>query len=156
MRRVTGLNFFFSSPSVISILLLTSPSTVIFHASGSLLSSGMLPLLRTKNFSVGVVSSSSICSGVSATSGRSPSSTSLSLLPGYFRYCGPFGAAGAGGALCAIAAGIIPPGMLAANGIAPPTAAPIAAKPAPPRKPRRSRPVLRPNASASARSGSFA
>ena len=95
MRRVTGLNFVFSSPSVISILLLTSPSIVIFHVSGSLLSSGIVPLLRTKNFSVGVVSSSSRFSGVSATSGRSPSSTSLSLLPGNFRYCGPFGAAGA-------------------------------------------------------------
>jgi hypothetical protein len=30
MRRVTGLYFDFSSPSVISILLLTSPSMVIF------------------------------------------------------------------------------------------------------------------------------
>ena len=50
MRRVTGLNFDFSSPSVISSGLLTSPSMVIFHSSGSLASSGIWPLLRMKNF----------------------------------------------------------------------------------------------------------
>src|SRR5215204_7044959 len=46
MRRVTALYFDFSSPSVISILLLTSPSMVIFQASRSLASSGICPLLR--------------------------------------------------------------------------------------------------------------
>src|SRR6476469_5181976 len=46
-----------------------------------------------KNLSIGVVSSSRRYSGVSATSGRSPSTTSLSALPGKLRYCGPFGAA---------------------------------------------------------------
>ena len=100
MRRVTALYFDFNSPSVISSLLFTSPSMVIFHLSGSLASSGVCPLLRMKNFSVGVVSSSSRLSGVSATSGRSPSTTSFSFLPGNFRYCGPFGqrAAAGGGA----------------------------------------------------------
>src|SRR5262245_25098032 len=44
--------------------------------------------------------------------------------------------------------------MLAANGIAPPTAAVIAASPAPLRNPRRLGPELRPNTSASARSAS--
>src|SRR4030095_14310361 len=46
MRRVTALYFDFNSPSVISILLLTSPSMVIFQASGSFASSGICPLLR--------------------------------------------------------------------------------------------------------------
>jgi hypothetical protein len=46
MRRVTALYFDFSSPSVISILLLTSPSMVIFQASGFFVSSGICPLLR--------------------------------------------------------------------------------------------------------------
>src|SRR5436309_12127996 len=46
MRRVTALYFDFSSPSVISILLLTSPSMVIFQASGFFVSSGIWPLLR--------------------------------------------------------------------------------------------------------------
>src|SRR6185295_867817 len=73
MRRVTALYFDFNSPSVISSLVLTSPSIVIFHASGFFVSSGNCPLLRMKNFSIGVVSSSSRASGVSATSGLSPS-----------------------------------------------------------------------------------
>ena len=59
MRQVSGLNFDFSSPSVISSGLLTSPSTAIFHVSGSLASSGIWPLLRMKNLPIGVVSSSS-------------------------------------------------------------------------------------------------
>ncbi len=101
MRRVTALYFDFNSPSVISILLLTSPSMVIFQASGFFVSSGSCPLLRMKNFSIGVVSSSSRLSGVSATSGLSPSRMSFSFLPGNFRYCGPFGAAAAGAVPCA-------------------------------------------------------
>ena len=44
--------------------------------------SGIWPLLRMKNFDVGVVSSSSRCSGVSATSGLSPSTTRPASLPG--------------------------------------------------------------------------
>src|SRR3954451_10916146 len=46
IRRVTGLYFDFSSPTVISSLLLTSPSMVIFQASGFLVSSGICPLFR--------------------------------------------------------------------------------------------------------------
>jgi len=46
MRCVTALYFDFSSLSVISILLLTSPSMVIFQASGFFASSGICPLLR--------------------------------------------------------------------------------------------------------------
>src|SRR3954451_19974678 len=46
MRRVTALYFDLSSPSVSSSLLLTSPSMVIFHFSGSFVSSGICPLLR--------------------------------------------------------------------------------------------------------------
>src|SRR5689334_14566654 len=80
-----------------------------------------------KNLSIGVVSSSSRLSGVSATSGLSPSTTSLSFLPGNFRYCGPFGAAGA--AACAWACGM--------DGNPPPTAAPNAASAVPPKNPRR-------------------
>ena len=86
-----------------------------------------------KNFSIGVVSSSSRLSGVSATSGFSPSTTSLSFLPGNFRYCGPFGAAGA--AACACAAGMPPPS--GDSGITPPMIAPMAASPVEPRNPRR-------------------
>src|SRR5437667_2538492 len=52
--RVTGLNLVFSSPTVSSSLLLTSPSTTSFHLSGSLFSSGIVPLLRMKNLSFGV------------------------------------------------------------------------------------------------------
>src|SRR5262245_45169259 len=78
-RRVTGRNLALSSPSVSSSLLLTSPSTVSFQALGSLAGSGSWPLSRTKNLSVGVVSSSSRCSGVSATSGRSPSTPLVAL-----------------------------------------------------------------------------
>ena len=44
--RSPRLYFFFSSPSVISSLLLTSPSMTIFQASGSFVSSGICPLLR--------------------------------------------------------------------------------------------------------------
>src|SRR5258708_10348346 len=46
MRRVTALYFDFSSPSVFSILLLTSPSMMIFQASGFFVSWGICPLLR--------------------------------------------------------------------------------------------------------------
>ena len=135
MRRVTALYFDFNSPSVISSLLFTSPSMVIFHLSGSLVSSGVCPLLRMKNFSVGVVSSSSRLSGVSATSGLSPRTTSLSFLPGNFRYCGPFGAAGAAGgdagaAPCACALGMPP---VPDNGMTFPMIAPKAAKAVPPK-----------------------
>src|SRR4051794_6408739 len=139
MRRVTALYFDFNSPSVISSLLLTSPSMVIFHVSESLASSGVCPLLRMKNFSVGVVSSSSRLSGVSATSGRSPSTTSPSFLPGNFRCCGPFGAAagaaGAGAAACACAA------LFAATGMTPPIIVPMAARAVPPKNLRRLAPT---------------
>ena len=158
MRRVTGVKRFFSSPNVSSSLVLTSPSTVIFQASGSLVGSGISPLLRMKNLDVGVVSSSSRCSGVSATSGRSPKTTRPESLPGNCSGCGPLGAGGAAvGASflsCARAAGIQPAGILSPYTIVPPTAAPMAASPAPPRNPRRVAPVLRPNTTASARSGS--
>jgi hypothetical protein len=51
----------------------TSPSMRIFQARGSpVTGSGTWPLLRMKNLSAGVTASSSRCSGVSATSGRSP------------------------------------------------------------------------------------
>ena len=162
MRKVFVLSLKrdLSSPTVNSSFLLTSPSMANFHASPSFDSVGIWPLLRTKNFAVGVVSSSSRCSGVSATSGRSPSTTRPSSLPGNFKNCGPFGAAeggaadagaavgGAAGLSWARAAGKSPAGMLAANGMAPPTAAPMAASPAPLSNPRR------PNTTASARSGS--
>jgi hypothetical protein len=153
MRWVTFANRVRSSASVNSSFWLTSPSMTIFQVSGDAAASGTRPLLRTKNLSVGVVSSSSTCSGVSATSGRSPSTTSLSLLPGKLRYCGPLGAAGAA-AGCANAAGKSPPGIWSANGMAPPTAAPIAASPLLARKPRRLGGVRRPKTTASARSGS--
>jgi hypothetical protein len=141
-------------------LLLTSPSTASFQESGLAGASGICPLLRMKNFSVGVVSSSRSCSGVSATSGRSPRTTRPGFLPGKLSGCGPFGAAGGwppeAGAPCASAAGTSPAGMVAAKGTAPPTAAPIAASPAPLKKPRRFGPARRPKTSASARSGSSA
>ena len=76
----------------------TSPSTVNVQLSGSDVRAGIRPLLRMNINAVGVVSSSSRCSGVSATSGRSPITTSLSLLPGKLRYVGPFFGAGAAGA----------------------------------------------------------
>ena len=127
---------------------------VSFQASGSPVGSGGCPLLRMKNLGVGVVSSSSSCSGVSATSGLSPNTTRPASLPGKLSLCGPFGAgaeAAAGAsclASCAKAAGISPPGMVAPNTIGPPTAALMAASPAPPRKPRRETPVARSNTSA--------
>src|SRR5512133_1568769 len=46
IRRVTGRNLDFSSPTVTSSLVFTSPSTVSFHLSGSLVCSGICPLLR--------------------------------------------------------------------------------------------------------------
>ena len=52
------------------------------------------------------------------------------------------------------AAGIIPPGMLAANGIPPPRAAPMATSPDASKNPRRLASTLRPKTTASARSGS--
>jgi len=65
------------------------------------------------------------------------------------------GAAGAASFFsCANAAGTSPAGILDANMIGPPTAALAAAIPAPPIKPRRVVSVLRPKATASARSGS--
>jgi hypothetical protein len=109
MRRVTALYFDFNSPSVISSLVLTSPSIVIFHASGLFVSSGNCPLLRMKNFSIGVVSSSSRLSGVSATSGLSPSRTSLSFLPGEFQVLRSLWRGGGGG----LRMGLREPGSIA-------------------------------------------
>ena len=82
------------SPKVISMGLSTSPSILIFQALASAGASGTRPLLRMKNLSIGVTSSSVISAGVSAFSGLSPSTMSLAL-PSISRSFGPFAAAGA-------------------------------------------------------------
>jgi len=137
------------SPRERSSGALTSPSIRIRQASGLAAGSGIWPLLRMKNFEVGVVSSLRRCSGVSATKGCSPSTTSPGSLPGKRSGAGPE-AAPALDPPCASAAGTRPDGIRAANGIEAPTAAPMAARLAPLRKPRR------PKTTASARSGSSA
>ena len=110
-----------------------------------------------------MVSSSSRCSGVSATSGRLRKTTSPGSLPA--KRSRPVPASGIVPAVSPAAspsgsgaktAGTSPPGIYRANTIGPPTAARIAASPAPPTNPRREIPVRRPNANASARSGSSA
>ena len=142
IRWVCAWKRCFSCPSVSSSFWLTSPSTLIFQPSASVVSSGRPPLLRTKNRPTVVVSSSSKCSGVSATSGLSPRTTSPLSLPGKSRNCGPLPWANATGSM--------PTGKCRPNGIAMPNAAPIAASPAPRISPRR------PKATAAPRSGSSA
>ncbi len=56
--------------------VLTSPSMLIFQAPASAAASGICAVVADEEIRGGVVSSSSRCSGVSATSGRSPSTIS--------------------------------------------------------------------------------
>ena len=142
-RRVTSGNRPPSnSPTAIPKGRSTSPSIRNVHARGSGAASGTPPLLRTYILSAGVTSSLSSVSGVSATSGLSPSNTSAAL-PSTRSTAGPPPGDG-----WARAAGSTPAGRRRPNGIAAPSAAPTAASAAPPSAPRR------PQASASARSGS--
>ena len=122
--------------------LSTKPSMVSVQLS-AFMSPGGMPLLRMKWRAVGVTSSSRLCGGVSALTGRS------------FRIVSPFLPLIII-SVAAMASGMKPDGMLRWNGMVAPISAPMVARPAPFRNPRRSLWETRPNTSLSASSGSSA
>ena len=154
-----GGTVFLSSPSVISSGLLTSPSMVSFQASGSLVASGHLAVVADEELGrrrrvvveqlLGRLRHQRL---VAEHDQAAVLAGELQQLRTLAWRCGA--PARPSWPPAPSAAGISPPGIAAPNTIGPPTAALMAARPEPPRKPRRDTSVRRPNTTASARSGS--